>query len=352
MENKHLIWTEENVKPVLDTKIFSVRKSFCRDPEGETGFYSTLDAPDWVVIVPIIKTGDENKFIMVRQWRHGTRNLTLEFPSGAVEVGEKAEEAAFRELAEETAYAPGTLTSLAVMSPNPAIMRNHIHYFLAEELKPLGKQRLDEHEYVDAELIPVRDVVRDMGKPPYVHALMAAALMFYLRKQYITLTEGSALQPGSDNNGGIKLVKQLTNDTIFLHLKETSKDSVINEMIDRLTVLGKIKNRQAAYNAIMEREKQMSTGIKNGIAIPHGKTNSVNSLVACLGISDVPINFDSLDGLQCRIFIMTISRLDQTGPHLQFISEVSALLKNQEKRKAILNAVSSDDVLNILTDGD
>jgi PTS system nitrogen regulatory IIA component len=90
--------------------------------------------------------------------------------------------------------------------------------------------------------------------------------------------------------------------------------------------------------------------MKHGIAIPHGKSSSVKDLVACIGISDNAVDFDSLDHEPCRIFIMTLSPLEKTGPHLQFLAEISLLLKNAEKRKEIIEAATSDDVLKILSE--
>jgi PTS system nitrogen regulatory IIA component len=111
-----------------------------------------------------------------------------------------------------------------------------------------------------------------------------------------------------------------------------------------------VKDQPAALQAIMDREKKMSTGMKHGIAIPHGKTSTVSDLVACVGISDSPVDFDSLDGEPCRIFIMTLSPLEKTGPHLQFLAEVSLLFKSAEKRAQIVQAQSTDDVLKILSE--
>jgi PTS system nitrogen regulatory IIA component len=121
----------------------------------------------------------------------------------------------------------------------------------------------------------------------------------------------------------MNLKKLLTKETICLHLKGKSKEDIINELLDILHSTGKIRDREAAYTAVMDREKKMSTGMKHGIAIPHGKTASVDDLVACIGVSDSPVDFDSLDGEPCRIFIMTLSTLEKTGPHLQFLAEIS-----------------------------
>jgi PTS system nitrogen regulatory IIA component len=142
----------------------------------------------------------------------------------------------------------------------------------------------------------------------------------------------------------------LTKETINLHLKGTTKEEIINELLDVLTAAQKIQDRGAAFAAVMEREQKMSTGMKHGIAIPHGKSATIHDLVACIGISDAPIDFDSLDHEPCRIFIMTLSPLEKTGPHLQFLAEISLLFKSSEKRAEILKAASSEEILRILAE--
>jgi PTS system nitrogen regulatory IIA component len=142
----------------------------------------------------------------------------------------------------------------------------------------------------------------------------------------------------------------LTKDTIVLHLKGTKKEDIINELLDILVTANKIQDRAAAFSAVMEREQKMSTGMKHGIAIPHGKSVTIQDLVACIGISDNPIDFDSLDHEPCRIFIMTLSPLEKTGPHLQFLAEISLLFKSSEKRNDILNATSPEEILHILAE--
>jgi len=142
----------------------------------------------------------------------------------------------------------------------------------------------------------------------------------------------------------------LTHETICLHLKGTTKEAIINELLDMLVAAKKIGDRASAYTAIMDREVKMSTGMKHGIAIPHGKSPTINDLVACIGVSDAPVEFDALDHEPCRIFIMTLSPVDKTGPHLQFLAEISLLFKSAEKRQEILNANSPEDVLKILSE--
>jgi len=142
----------------------------------------------------------------------------------------------------------------------------------------------------------------------------------------------------------------LTKDTVCLHLKGTSKEAIINELLDILVAAKKINDRSAAYNAIMDRENKMSTGMKHGIAIPHGKSPTIEDLVACIGISDTAVDFDALDHEPCRIFIMTLSPVEKTGPHLQFLAEISLLFKSAEKRQQILNTSTPEDVIKILSE--
>lgn len=179
----HLVWEEKERKSVFKCRVFSITESLCRSPDKEAdGVFTVIDAPDWAIVVPVLETESGSYFVMVRQWRHGARELSLEFPGGVFEAEEDSASAALRELEEETAYTAKKITKLGEMSPNPAIMDNHVHFFLAEGLSPLASQNLDADEYVDAELIPVDEVIRDMGKKPYIHALMGTALALYLNK--------------------------------------------------------------------------------------------------------------------------------------------------------------------------
>jgi len=145
------------------------------------------------------------------------------------------------------------------------------------------------------------------------------------------------------------LMTILTPEMISLHLSGTTKDEIIDELIDVAMKSGKISDRNEAKTAVLEREARMSTGMKHGIAIPHGKTGTVSELVACVGISDNEVDFDALDHRGCRIYIMTLSPLEKTGPHLQFLAEVSTLFRSEEKRQAILAATSPQEVIALLT---
>jgi len=141
----------------------------------------------------------------------------------------------------------------------------------------------------------------------------------------------------------------LTEETVTIGLRSTDKHGIINEMLDLLVKAGSVADKSAALKAVLDREQKMSTGMKYGIAIPHGKSVSVPSLVACVGISKEPVPFDSLDEKPARIFIMTLSPPEKTGPHLQFLAEVSQLFKSEEKRAAAVAATSPAELLAVIT---
>jgi ADP-ribose pyrophosphatase len=177
-----LFWREKSRKFLLDCRIFRVQEAESVSSEGKIGKFSILDAPDWAAVVPLIQRGGESFFLMVRQFRHGSGALSLEFPGGVVENGEDPGTAVRRELLEETGYEAAKLTKLGAMNPNPAFMNNTFHAFLAEGLELRGAQALDEHEYLDVELVPVDAAHRTLGENPSAHALMLAALALYDRR--------------------------------------------------------------------------------------------------------------------------------------------------------------------------
>ncbi len=145
----------------------------------------------------------------------------------------------------------------------------------------------------------------------------------------------------------MNLKKILTSDTVRMGLKGQSKGEIIKEMVDIIVSTGKNLDRDALLKAINDREEQMSTGMKNGIAIPHGKTDAVTELHAVIGISSEPVDFDCLDKQPARIFVMTVSPASHTGPHLQFLAEVSGLLTRNDLREKILAARSKAELLKL-----
>ena len=184
-DDEKLKWTCGEKKSLLKTVVFDVTSStntYKNGTDTVQGDYIVLDAPDWVIVIPeIAENGQEPKsFYMVKQWRHGSKCLSVEFPGGVIDKGEAPEAAARRELLEETGCRAGKLTKLGEVNPNPALFSNKVHVFLAQELECTDKQNLDSDEFVNVIKVPVEQIKKDMGTEQFPHALMCTAMMFYL----------------------------------------------------------------------------------------------------------------------------------------------------------------------------
>ena len=177
---QNLEWKIENERELLKTVVFTVNETTSISPKGEEGHYIIMDAPDWVIVIPEI----DGNFLMVKQWRHANNSLSIEFPGGVINPGEEPAVAAKREMEEETGYRAEKLTYLGNANPNPALMKNRVHFFAAENLKKIGLQHLDADEFVEFMEIPCAEVYEKIGSPEYPHALMMAALLkFKLMKE-------------------------------------------------------------------------------------------------------------------------------------------------------------------------
>ena len=135
---------------------------------------------------------------------------------------------------------------------------------------------------------------------------------------------------------------------ITLDLKGSTKKEIIKEFIAMFDEAGVISDTAEAERVMIERETVMSTGMEKGIAIPHGKTDTVTQLIAAIGIKKEGIDFDSIDGEPTRIFIATLSPASGAGPHIRFMAAVTSLLHNDENRSKLLNATTTAEVMDVI----
>lgn len=147
----------------------------------------------------------------------------------------------------------------------------------------------------------------------------------------------------------MNLKKLLTKDSILSNLQANTKQGVIEEIIGFLSASGKFTGKTAAIQAVLAREEKMSTGMQNGIAIPHGKTDAVDQLIAAVAISHAGVDFDAMDQKPSHIFILTLSPENRAGPHIQFLAEISKVLSRPNLREQLLAASTAEEILNLLT---
>ncbi|MFP4522294.1 MAG: PTS sugar transporter subunit IIA [Fibrobacterota bacterium] len=143
----------------------------------------------------------------------------------------------------------------------------------------------------------------------------------------------------------MKLRKHIPQNAVSLNIKGETKEEIITELIDLLASERVLKDRNAAIKDVMKREAKLSTGMQNGIALPHAKTNAVEDLVAAIGICKEGVDFSALDKKKSKIFILVLSPVGRSGPHIQFLAEISKILLNHEIRARILQANDTETVL-------
>ncbi|MCM3240223.1 fructose-specific PTS transporter subunit EIIC [Heyndrickxia oleronia] len=146
----------------------------------------------------------------------------------------------------------------------------------------------------------------------------------------------------------MKIIELLTKDTINLSINSTEKMDAIEELVSVLDSANKLNDRAEFKKAILKREEQSTTGIGEGIAIPHAKTKAVKQAAIAFGRSSNGVNYDSLDGQPSHLFFMIAAPEGANNTHLEALSRLSTILLKQEVRQLLLEANSEDDVLNII----
>lgn len=145
-----------------------------------------------------------------------------------------------------------------------------------------------------------------------------------------------------------KLIRLITSKCISTDLKGTTKDEIIEEMVDLVAKSGAITNREEVLRDVFAREKTMSTGMQHGIAIPHGKTDGVSEMCTAIGIKKDGIDFESLDKMPAKIFIMVVSPRKSSGPHIQFLASITNILKNPGTIEKMLDAEKPSEIKTIV----
>lgn len=145
----------------------------------------------------------------------------------------------------------------------------------------------------------------------------------------------------------MKLVDLLDEKFIIAELKSTKKEDIINELINLHKDDGRVKDLEKVRAAVMEREKIMSTGVGKGFAIPHGKTNSVNEILAAFGKSKRPIDYQALDNNPVHLVFLLVGKDNLVSTHIKLLSRISRLMNKDSFRQKLIDAESSAEIIEI-----
>jgi len=167
-------WKVLKDNKVYETPIFSLhKKNVVPDGENESKQFYVIEAPEWINVIALT---EDNKIVLVEQYRHGINETTLEIPGGMADYGEKPFKAAKRELVEETGFTSENWKFLGKCSSNPAIINNFTHLYLAEDCIKTDKQHTDGTEDIAVHTIPISDFLELVKDGTVHHAIVMAAV--------------------------------------------------------------------------------------------------------------------------------------------------------------------------------
>ena len=152
----------------------------------------------------------------------------------------------------------------------------------------------------------------------------------------------------------MKITDFLDEEAVSCELKAETKDGIIRELVGLLVKADAIKDKDVSklVHILLDREALGSTGIGQGVAIPHGKSDCVTKLVSAFGVSRAGVNFDSLDGEPVHLLFLLVAPEDSAGPHLKALARISRLLKDKHFRDSLRTARDEKTVVRIIREED
>ncbi|MGD0141040.1 MAG: PTS sugar transporter subunit IIA [Tepidisphaeraceae bacterium] len=146
----------------------------------------------------------------------------------------------------------------------------------------------------------------------------------------------------------MRLTEILKPQNILTPMSATTKNQAIGELVALLAKNGEIQDANSVLNAVLEREMTRTTGIGNGLAIPHGKCSGTSQLVMAIGKLATPIDFQAIDGRPVSLIWLLASPPDKTGPHIHALARISRLMTSDKFRQALTQAKSAQEIYDVI----
>jgi PTS system nitrogen regulatory IIA component len=150
----------------------------------------------------------------------------------------------------------------------------------------------------------------------------------------------------------MKLIDILDESAIVADLTASTKTEALEVLVETMTTSNPSLRKEDLLQVLLEREELGSTGIGDGIAIPHGKSQELTDIVSGFGLSKQGIEFDSLDGKPAHLFFLLVAPENSVGTHLKMLARISRMLKNVEFRQKLLEANSRQEIYRIIAEED
>jgi len=150
----------------------------------------------------------------------------------------------------------------------------------------------------------------------------------------------------------LKITEILQEQCIVADIKGQTKREVISELVEALAKARLIEDVVTAVNVVMDREKLGSTGIGNGVAVPHGKLKNINNIMCAFGRSQNGVDFDAVDRAPVYIFFLVLAPEDSASLHLKVLSRITKILRDQSLRKKIIKFTNVSDIYTSILEED
>jgi len=150
----------------------------------------------------------------------------------------------------------------------------------------------------------------------------------------------------------VLLSELLPPERIRIPLRGTDKDALLRELVEVLRETGQVGDVTDVVRAVREREEVLSTGIGNGVAIPHGKSTEVEALTMVAGVTAAPVDFDALDGRPVSLFFLLVGPESSGGAHVKALSRISRLVRSDSFRSRLVAAKTPEEFHSILAEAE